>query len=126
MTGKNDANPNKIYTLFHLPVLYSVNVNGISSPTMARNSAKLAILLGVGDDVRTSRCRFARIAKIICRYSHTEEGTIVFNNIRALRERWEPEVVARESGSRLFQAKVAKRACKARGAVASRQIPLQH
>lgn len=64
--------------------------------------------LGVGDDVRTLRGKFAKLAKRIWRNVQDEDGQRILQNIRVLRLRFEPEVVAKEKTSRSRQAKVAK------------------
>jgi hypothetical protein len=79
--------------------------------------------LGVGDDVRTSRGKFARLAKIVWRYSTTEEGLHTFKNIRHLRECWEPDVVAKEKALR-SRAKAAKRAYRPQATDESWPMPL--
>ncbi len=84
------------------------------------------ILLGVVDDVRTLRVHFAGLAKILFEYAQTEEGQCVFHNIRTLRNRFEPEVVAKEKASRSRPAKVAKGAYRARAADVSWQMPPLH
>jgi site-specific DNA recombinase len=90
------------------------------------DSAKLAILLGVVDDVRTLRGKFARLAKRIWRHAQTEEGQLVLHNIKTLRKRFEPEVVAKEKASRPRRANVAKGAYRARAIDASWQMPPLH
>jgi hypothetical protein len=65
------------------------------------------------------RVYFARFAKTILDYAQTEEGQHVFDNIRTLRNRFEPEVVAKEKASRSRRAKVAKGAYRARATDAS-------
>jgi hypothetical protein len=54
-----------------------------------------------------------------------EDGQHILQNIRVLRERFEPDVVAKEKASRPQQAKVGKGAYRARAAGASWQMPLQ-
>ena len=49
----------------------------------------------------------------------------ILQNIKVLRERFEPEVVAKEKASRPRRAKVAKGVYRARGDDASWQMPLQ-
>jgi site-specific DNA recombinase len=91
---------------------------------MACNYAELAILLGVVDDVRTLRGTFAKLSKRILSALLDEDGQRILKNIRVLRERFEPEVVAKEKASRPRPAKVAKGAYRARGDDASWQMPL--
>jgi hypothetical protein len=58
------------------------------------------ILLGVGDDVRTSLGEFSRLAKRILSALRDDDGQRILKNIRVLRERFEPEVVAKERAAR--------------------------
>jgi len=81
-------------------------------------------LLGVVQDVRTLRGKFATLAKTIWHYSQTEEGQHTFKNIRFLRERWEPEAVAKEKASR-SRAKVARGAYRPQATDGSWRMPLQ-
>jgi hypothetical protein len=70
---------------------------------MTGNSAKMAhfqVRLGVGDDVRTSRSKIARLAVKIWRDLRDEDGQRILQNIRLLRERFEPELVAKKKVSR--------------------------
>jgi site-specific DNA recombinase len=60
-----------------------------------RKIPDLYTVLGVVDDVRTSRGRFARLAKRIWRDIQDEDGQRILQNIRVLRERFEPERVAK-------------------------------
>jgi hypothetical protein len=64
------------------------------------------------------------LAKIVLDYAQTEEGQHVFHNIRTLRERFEPEVVAKEQAlkKKPRRAKVAKGAYRARATDASWQM----
>jgi hypothetical protein len=78
--------------------------------------------LGVGDDVRTLWGRFAGLAKTIWRYSKTEEGQHMMNNIRTLVE--SETGAAKEEASRSRCAKVVKAAYRARGGDASSLRPL--
>ncbi len=80
--------------------------------------------LGVVDDVRTLRGQFARMAKRIWLSVQDEDGQRILQNIRVLRERFEPEVVAKEKASRPRPAKVAKGAYRARATDVSWQMPL--
>jgi hypothetical protein len=45
-----------------------------------------------------------------------EDGKKILANIRTLREKFEPEVLALEDAKRVRRAKAAARACRARGA----------
>jgi hypothetical protein len=93
-------------------------------PKRTCDSANLAILLGVGDDVRISRGRFAGLAKTILDYAQTEEGQHVFHNIRSLRNRFEPEVVAKEHAlKKPRRAKASTEVYKALATDASWQMP---
>jgi len=69
----------------------------------------LAILLGVVDDVRTSRCRFARWAKSISIELQGEEGKEILRNIKTIRQHFEPEVVAKEDAEKARKLKAATR-----------------
>ncbi len=81
--------------------------------------------LGVVDDVRTLRGKFARLVKRIWRSVQDEDGQRILQNIKALRERFEPEVVAKEDALRYRRAKAAARASRARGAYgSSHRLPL--
>jgi hypothetical protein len=82
--------------------------------------------LGVGDDVRTLRGKITRMAKGIWHQMQDEDGQRTLQNIRVLRERFEPEVVAKEKSSRPHPAKVAKGAYRARATDASWQMPPLH
>jgi hypothetical protein len=91
-----------------------------------RKTPDLYTVLGVGDDVRTLRGNFAGLAKTILDYAQTEEGQHVFHNIRALRNRFEPEVVAKERAlKKPRRAKAATGVCRVRATDASWQMPLQ-
>lgn len=83
-------------------------------------------MLGVVDDVRTLRGNFAKLAKRLLSTFQNEDGKLILHNIRVLRERFEPEVVAKEKASRPRQAKVAKGAYRARATDASWQMPPVH
>jgi hypothetical protein len=52
--------------------------------------------LGVVDDVRTLPGNFTNLAKEILSALQDEDGQRIIQNIRVLRERFEPEVVAKE------------------------------
>jgi site-specific DNA recombinase len=82
--------------------------------------------LGVVDDVRTLRGDFAKLAKKILSALHDDDGRRILKKIRFLRERFEPEVVAKEKTSRPRPAKVAKGAYRARATDASWQMPPLH
>lgn len=71
--------------------------------------------VGVDDDVRTLQSKGAEWAQDISRELQTEDGQRILHNIKLLRQRFEPEVVAKEEASRSRQAKVAKEAYRARG-----------
>ena len=64
--------------------------------------------------------------KRIWRSVQDEDGQRILQNIRVLRERFEPEVVAKEKASRPRPAKVAKGAYRARAVDASWQMPPLH
>jgi hypothetical protein len=89
-----------------------------------RKIPDLYTVLGVVDDVRPLRRKFARLAKRIWLSVLDEDGQRILQNIRALRERFEPEVVAKEKASRPRPAKAAKGLYRARAADASSQMPL--
>jgi hypothetical protein len=81
--------------------------------------------LGVGDDVRTMRRKIARLAKTIWNSVQDEDGQHILQNIRGLRERFEPEEVAKQDAAKKHpRAKVGKGAYRARGADPSWQMPL--
>ena len=67
--------------------------------------------LGVVDDVRTLssalRQEMTKLASEICQTLDDDEGRLVLNNIRVLRERFEPEVLAKEKGQKCRLAKAA-------------------
>jgi len=86
----------------------------------------LASLLGVVDDVRISRGHFAGLAKTILDYAQTGEGLRVFHNIKTLRNRFEPEVVAKERAlKKPRRAKASTGVYRALSADASWQMPLR-
>ena len=66
---------------------------------MRCNSANLAILLGVVDDVRTCQSgkkrRVLKRAREICAYLQTDEGRDILDNIRRITAVCEPEAVAK-------------------------------
>ena len=74
---------------------------------------------------RARQVQLTFLRKGIWRYAQTEEGQHTFKNIRLLRERFEPEVVAKEKASRPPRAKFVKAVYRARAIDASWQMPLQ-
>jgi hypothetical protein len=71
------------------------------------------------------RRKTARLAKKIWRDVQDEDGQHILKNIRVLRERFEPEVVAKEVASKQHpRARVAKGVYRAPGADASWQMLL--
>lgn len=82
--------------------------------------------LGVDDDFRTLNGKRAEWAQEVSRELQTEEGEHILQNIKALRQRFEPEVVAKEKASRPRPAKVVKGVYRARAADASWQMPPLH
>jgi DNA invertase Pin-like site-specific DNA recombinase len=91
-----------------------------------RKTPDLYTVLGVVDDVRTLRGKFARLAKRIWLSVQDEDGQRILQNIRVLRDRFEPEVVAKEKASRPRRAKVGKGSYRPRVTDASWQMPPLH
>ncbi|MGY4282600.1 hypothetical protein ACVWXO_001820 [Bradyrhizobium sp. LM2.7] len=75
--------------------------------------ANSATLLGVDEDVRTLNGKCAAWSQKVWRELQTEDGQRISHNIKLLRARFEPEILAKEEISR--QVKVAKLAARARG-----------
>jgi hypothetical protein len=66
-------------------------------------------LPGVVDDVRILRGKVARLALKVWRSVQDEDGQRILQNIRVLRQRFEPDVVAKEEAAKKpRRAKVAK------------------
>ena len=84
--------------------------------------------LGVVDDVRTLRGNFAKLAKKILSALHDDDGRRIIQIIRVLRERFEPELVAKEKTSRQLshprRLKAVRGVYRARSADVSWQMPL--
>jgi glutamyl-tRNA reductase len=94
---------------------------------MRCDTAKLANLLGVGDDVRTFNTKKHIVPKLVMEITkalNSDEVREILKNIRTLRERLEPEAMEKAS-SRSRRATVARGVYRARGADASWQMPLQ-
>jgi hypothetical protein len=70
------------------------------------------------------RRKIARLALKVWRDLQNDDGQRILQNIRVLRERFEPEVAAKEKASRPRPAKVAKGGYRARRVDASWQMPL--
>ncbi|MDA9464502.1 recombinase family protein [Bradyrhizobium sp. CCBAU 53415] len=64
--------------------------------TSAHKTPNAFTLLGVHEDVRTLHAERAKWALEVCRDLQTEDGQRILHNIKRLRERFEPEVVAKE------------------------------
>jgi hypothetical protein len=88
-------------------------------------TSNIPFQLGVGDDVRTFNTKKHIVPKLIKEVTEaldSDEGREVLKNIRAARQLFEPEVVAKEDAARARKARAATRGYKARGAGASWQI----
>jgi len=72
-------------------------------------------LLGVDDEVRTLKSEDAEWAQELVRELQTEEGQHVLHNIKSLRQRFEPEMVAKEEVSRARPARAPKSIDRTRG-----------
>jgi hypothetical protein len=78
--------------------------------------------LGVVDDVRTynTKCDLLlRIAQKVRQSLDNEDGKQILANIRTLRGRFEPEVVAKENALKAWRTKAVARAGKAQGVYGS-------
>lgn len=80
--------------------------------------------MGVDDDVRTPTGKCAEWAQEIVRELKTDDGQRIMQNISCLRQRFEPEVVAKEGASRVRRVKGARSIYRARGDDASFVSPL--
>jgi site-specific DNA recombinase len=89
-------------------------------------SKTLPYQLGVGDDVRTNNTKhdtLMRIAHEVAQLLRDEDGKQILANIRTLRERFEPKILAKEDASKPRRAGAATRGYRARGDDAS-YLPL--
>ena len=90
-------------------------------------SKTLPYQLGVGDDVRTNNTKhdmLMGIAHEVGQLLDDDDGKQIRANIRTLREKFEPEVVALEDAKRVRRAKAAARVRRARGAYGPSRWPL--
>lgn len=81
--------------------------------TSVHKTSSLHTLLGVDDDVRTLNGKCAAWSQEVWRELQTEDGQRISQNIKLLRARFEPEILAKEEVSR--QVKATKLADRARG-----------
>jgi len=82
--------------------------------------------LGVVDDVRTNDTKRDMVMRIVHEVRQSlsdEDGKEILANIRTLRERFEPETVAKEQALKARRAKAAIRVYRVRGAYASSRLP---
>jgi site-specific DNA recombinase len=81
----------------------------------------IPLLLGVDDDVRTKHTKYdmlRQIAHEVKQSLDNEEGERILANIRTLRERFEPDAMAKEDAERARRAKAASRGHRVRGVYA--------
>jgi hypothetical protein len=92
-----------------------------------RAGTPLSERIAMGSPRSTNRrSKVTKLANEITQALKSDEGKEILKNIRTLRERFVPEVVAKEDASRARRAKVAKGAYRARGGSASWQMPPQY
>jgi hypothetical protein len=92
-------------------------------------TSKTPLQLGVGDDVRTFNTKKYIVPKLVMEITQalkSDEGREILKNIRTLRQRFEPEVMAKEDAAKARKARVMTRAYKAQGAGASWKMPPQY
>jgi site-specific DNA recombinase len=109
-----------------LGVVDDVRTFNTERDTVIQMAHEVLLELGVGDDVRTfnTRCdEVIQIAHEVRRSLDNEDGKRILANMRTLRERFEPEVVAKEDAEQARREKAAARVCRARGAGASWRLP---
>ncbi|MCW2114434.1 recombinase family protein [Bradyrhizobium elkanii] len=92
---------------------------------LVHKTPDLRALLGVDDDVRTLHGKGAEWAQEISRELQTEDGQRILHNIRLLRQRFEPEALAKDEASRSRRGKLVRVADRAKSSNVPSQIPPQ-